>query len=139
MRPVLIALLISLSSLVATQAAAESRIEVSLPQQEHDWVLQNMRTMLETIASMQGAMAEESDGQRLKAIAQMTEWRKKTHPETLHEMMPESFIAMSREMQKHWQSLRHPDLPLAEQLEKTQELLDTCNACHKTFYLSVKQ
>lgn len=134
--PVLLAgLLFSLST---TVQAEDSRIEVSLPQAEHDWVLGHMRNMLEAVADMQGAMAENSSGQRLKAIARMTAHKKETHPDTLHEMMPEGFRAMSKEMQKHWQALRHPDLPLTEQLETMEELLDTCNACHQTYRLSVK-
>ena len=134
--PVLLAgLLFSLST---TVQAEDSRIEVSLPQAEHDWVLGHMRSMLEAVADMQGAMAENSSGQRLKAIARMTAHKKETHPDTLHEMMPEGFRAMSKEMQKHWQALRHPDLPLTEQLETMEELLDTCNACHQTYRLSVK-
>ena len=118
--------------------AEERRIEIALPQAEHDWVLSHMRRMLEAVADMQGAMAENSSGQRLKAIAKMTTHKKETHPDTLHELLPEGFTDLSKEMQKQWQALRHPDLPLSEQLETMEELLDTCNACHQTYRLSVK-
>jgi len=119
-----------------TPQAEEQRLPVSLQPEQHEWVLEYMRSMLETVADIQGDLAAAQPGQAALRAQQINQFVTDTKPRGIGRSFPPAFRAMSAQMNSYWATLATPAGDSRVIMENTRALLNTCNACHRTFYLN---
>ncbi|MDK2776334.1 MAG: hypothetical protein KYX62_01570 [Pseudomonadota bacterium] len=133
MKRLLTCLLLSASF---TAVHAEERSPVNLNQDQHGWVLEYMRHMLETIADMQGLVAAGKTSEVAARVQVLNEYAGATKPKGIGQQFPQGFRAMSQQMNRYWQQLETPSDDAAQVLQTSQQMLNTCNACHRVYYLT---
>ena len=119
-----------------TLQAEEQRLPVSLQPEQHEWVLEYMRSMLETVADIQGDLAAAQPAQVALRAQQINQFVADTKPRGIGRSFPPAFRAMSAQMNSYWTALAGGSEDSRIIMENTRALLNTCNACHRTFYLS---
>lgn len=114
---------------------AEQRQPVELNTQQRDWVIEYMRLMLEATADIQGLLAQGKTELLAERVTRLNQEAALTKPRAIGQSFPEGFRFMAHQMQTDWQVLA--DSPTSDQaLENSRTLLNQCNACHRSFYLT---
>lgn len=122
-------------SIFSLPLRAEERQPVELNEQQRNWVIEYMRLMLETTADIQGLLASGKTELLADRITRLNQEAAQTKPRAIGQSFPEGFRFMANQMQTDWQILANS--PTREQaLLNSQILLNQCNACHRSFYLT---
>ena len=103
----LTALLIS-TLLLAPLAQADTRQPVSLEARQQAFVLDYMKSMLETIGAIQADLAQGKPQQVAQRVQQLKQHEGDTKPPGLGRALPAGFRSMSKAMNQHWQALLQP-------------------------------
>jgi len=134
--------LLSLSSLcyftlfyVSNAQAEETREAVYLNNQQNDWVLEYMRQMLETIGDVQGYLAEDNLQAAADRVKKLNQFANETKPKGIGKQFPPGFKNMAGQMNQVWNQLAEKQQSSQEAAAATQKLLNSCNACHRVYYL----
>ncbi|MAD46548.1 MAG: hypothetical protein CMI02_13870 [Oceanospirillaceae bacterium] len=131
----LCALSISPLLMSAPAQAEETREAVRLNEQQHDWVLEYMRRMLETVSDMQGHLATGNTEKVAEQATSVRSFARNTKPRGIGKQFPAGFKSMARQMNASWTELATPTDDAAQISATTQKLLNSCNACHRVYYL----
>lgn len=113
----------------------DNRIMMELQPHQRAFVLNHMKSMLETIGAIQLDLAEgkpELVAERVQALKQKEH---KTKPKGLGKSFSPGFRAMSKQMNLHWQVLMQPIQDEKKILQQLHHVLVQCNACHQSFQL----
>lgn len=132
-RKYLIALLAVLQ-LTATHAFADERELLPLNQEQQQWVKETMRRMLETLGAIQGDLAQENTQAIASRIQQMNQYQNDTKPQRIGRSFPQGFRAMANGMHQQWDALAE-SASVSEALKNSQQLMNYCNACHRSYRL----
>ncbi len=123
---------LALSSL-AFAAEAPQRMQVNLNSEQKAFVLGHMRTMLETLTVTQQLLLDGKPEDVAAQIEKMQLAHQQQRPVGMGMVIPPAFRAMSQSMQPHWQALAEPS-DNSEQIQRhVVNLMQICNACHRSF------
>ena len=119
----------------ADTAPIDSRQVVELNKEQQAFVLGHMKSMLETISTIQSDLAQgqaEHVAQRVQALKTNEHQNK---PRGLGKSFPKGFRAMSRQMNQHWKVLLEPTTDDKKIQQELHLILNQCNACHRSYQL----
>lgn len=123
---------------VAYPALADNREVFALKADEQQWVREYMRQMLETVTLIQGDLAAEKPGAIAARVSALNTFQAETKPKGIGRSFPQGFRTMAQSMDQQWQTLAASDSS-AEALKNSHMLLNYCNACHRSYRLTVRE
>lgn len=121
--------------LLAPLAQADTRQPVSLEARQQAFVLDHMKSMLETIGAIQADLAQGKPQQVAQRVQQLKQHESDTKPQRLGRALPAGFRSMSKAMNQHWQVLLQPSQDDKKIQQQLHLLLNQCNACHRSYRL----
>ncbi len=118
------------------QAATDDmRTSVALNDTQKSYVLDHMKTMLETIALIQSNLADGKPEQVAHHVQTLQTAARKNHPKGLKSALPEGFRALSKTMNSHWKVLATTTKDASTVNGELAVILNQCNACHRSYSL----
>lgn len=113
--------------------AQEERLAVQLDAPQKAFVLGHMREMLEALTDTQRLLLEGKKEEVAVRISQLMNKENSQRPRGLGKQLPPAFRAMSQSMHPYWTALQEPDLSAKEIQQNVVDVMQVCNACHRTF------
>ena len=106
---------------------------VQLEAPQKSFVLGHMREMLEALADTQRLLLEGKEEEVAARISQLMNKENTQRPRGLGKQLSPAFRAMSQSMHPYWTALQEPGLSAKEIQQNVVDVMQVCNACHRTF------
>jgi hypothetical protein len=120
-------------------ASLDLRVVVMLEEKQRAFVLGHMRDMLETLTVVQQNMLNNEPEKVHKAVQALLNSNHENRPKRLGKSFPAAFKAMSKQMDKHWQTLSVESTDTLLIQKEVVNVMTTCNACHNTYQIDYKR
>ena len=117
----------------ANALAADERMAVTLNEEQKSFVLGHMRDMLEALTDTQQLLLEGKREELRQRITKLQANEQASRPRGMGQQIPPAFRAMAQSMRPHWQAIQNPQLSEDEVRQHVVDLMQVCNACHRTF------
>jgi len=99
------------------------------------FVLEHMKSMLETIGQMQFKLAEGKPQEIAPLVQALQKKQKATRPKGIGKSFPDGFRVLSKKMNQHWNNLKQPIHDPKVIHQELNQILNQCNACHRSYQL----
>lgn len=117
------------------EAPIDQRTQVDLNPVQKAFVLGHMKNMLETIAQINQHLAKQQPERVAQLVKDMQQKSHQQRPKGLGKSFPDGFRAMSKQMNQHWKVLMSPTSDISKVNGKMADILNQCNACHRSYQL----
>ena len=114
---------------------SDQRTQVVLNSAQEAFVLEHMKTMLETLAQINQHLANQTPDKVASLVKEMQQQSDQKKPKGLGKSFPKGFRTLSQQMNKHWKQLMTPSQDAATINGTVSEILNQCNACHRSYKL----
>ena len=124
------------SALFSPYSYSEDNREVlDLSPEPRRWVIEFMRQMLETLTAVQGKLADGDLPAVQAQVSALETFQKTTKPPRIGRSFPDGFKTMAHSMNDQWQVLGKSE-SVSDALRNSQQLMNYCNACHRSYRLT---
>lgn len=114
---------------------ADDRLMVELNGKQQEFVLNHMKSMLETIGAIQQHLADDNPEQVAERVKELKAHERAVKPKGIGKSFPPGFRAMSKAMNQHWKVLLQPTANEKKIQRELHLILNQCNACHRSYEL----
>ena len=133
--PLMMVAATTFSSHSLAETPADQRQEVSLNPTQKAFVLGHMKNMLETIARINRHLASQQPERVAQLVKEMQQESQKQKPKGIGKSFPDGFRSISKQMNMHWKELMTPTSDVGKVNGKMADILNQCNACHRSYKL----
>ena len=120
---------------IPATSQADDRLMVELNGKQQEFVLNHMRSMLETIGAIQQHLADGNPEQVAEQVKELKAHERAVKPKGIGKSFPPGFRAMSKTMNQHWKVLLQPTTDDKKIQQELHLILNQCNACHRSYQL----